>query len=94
MVCLASLIQLLALKCCSLLVPSVLRVDTSESNCWHSVFQSVKEVLVTSYVISDIGKCVQDGFLGASQLNIKLREMKFLLYFCHMLKLKRRPPFP
>lgn len=59
-----------------------------------SVFQSVKEVLVTLYVILDIRKCVQDGFLGASQLNIKLREMQFLLYYCQMLKLKWRPPYP
>jgi hypothetical protein len=48
MVCLAILIQLLTLKFCSMLVPSFLKVETSESNCWHSVFQSVKEVLITS----------------------------------------------
>jgi len=29
-------------------VPSFLKADTSESNCWHSVFRSVKEVLITS----------------------------------------------
>jgi hypothetical protein len=94
MVCLTIPLWLLALKCCIMLLPSFLRDDASESNCRHSVFQSAKEVLVTSYMILDICNCSQDGFLGVSQLNTKLREMPVLLYFCHVLKLKGGPLYP
>jgi len=70
------------------------RIDTSQLDNWHSVFQSAKEVLVTSFEILDIRKCVRDGFLRASQLNTKHTEKSFLLSCLHVLKLRERPSYP
>ncbi|GFG32255.1 hypothetical protein Cfor_01297 [Coptotermes formosanus] len=47
----AILSQPLVLKCCSVLMPWFVRIDASQLDNWHSVFQSVKEVLVPSFEI-------------------------------------------
>ena len=59
----------------------------SQPDNWRSLFQSAKEVLVTSFEISDIRRCARDGFLGASQSNTKPRETQFLLSCWHNLNL-------
>jgi hypothetical protein len=41
------------------------------TNNWCSVFQSAKEVIVTSFKMLDIQMCVRGGFLGVSQVNTK-----------------------
>jgi len=40
-----------------MLKPSFARFNASPPNNWHSVFQSAKEVLVTSFKILDIPRC-------------------------------------
>jgi hypothetical protein len=48
----------------------------------------------TSFEIFDIRRYVQDGFLGISQSNTKLREKSFLPNCGHILKLRERPSCP
>jgi hypothetical protein len=45
------------LKCCSILKTSFARFNASQLNNWHSVFQTAKKVLVTSFKILDIPRC-------------------------------------
>ena len=75
MLCLsqAVLSNLLVLKYCSMLMTSFAMIDTSWLTNWCSVFQSKKEVKVTSFEISDIWRCVRYGLLRGLQLNAKLR---------------------
>jgi hypothetical protein len=56
LICLAQAVlsQLLVLKCFSVLIPSLARIDTSQFNNWHSVFQSAEEVQIISFEILDI----------------------------------------
>jgi hypothetical protein len=77
---LAVLSQLSALRCYNVVTPSFARIDASQHDKWRSEFQSAKEVLVTSSVISDTRRCARDGFLRASQSNTKPREKPFLPY--------------
>jgi predicted metalloenzyme YecM len=44
-------------------MPSITRIDASQPNKWHSVFQSAKVVLVTSFENLDFQRCAQDRFL-------------------------------
>jgi hypothetical protein len=56
-------------------MPLFERIDASQPDIWHSVFHSAKEVLVTSFKILDIRRCVRDGFLRTSQSNTKPTEL-------------------
>jgi hypothetical protein len=49
---------------------------------------------VTSFEIFDIQRYAQDGFVGASQSNTKLREKSFLPNCGHILKRRERPYCP
>jgi hypothetical protein len=55
---------------------AIIREDQPDNRC--PVFQSAKEVLLTSTVISDVRRCARDGFLGATQSNTKPKEKPFL----------------
>jgi hypothetical protein len=55
-------------------MPLFTSFDMSEPNNW----QSAKEVLVTSFQISDIQRCVQGGFFIPLQPKKKAREEPFL----------------
>jgi hypothetical protein len=61
--------------------------EMPEPNKW----QSAKEVLVTSFQISEIQRCVQVGFFIPLHSNKKAREKPLLLSCWHILKLKERP---
>ena len=88
----AVLLQLLDLKFCSVLMPLFERITAWQLD-WRSVLQSAKEMLVTSFKILVIWRCAWEGFLGASQSNIKLIEKQFLLSCWHVLKLRERPSY-
>jgi hypothetical protein len=49
------------------MMPSFVRVDASQLDNWRSVFQTAKEVLVTSFWVLDVQGCVPDVFFGAPQ---------------------------
>ena len=61
--------------------------DMSEPDNW----QSAKEMLVTSFQIFEIERCVQGGIFRPLQSKKKAREQPFLLSCWHILKLKERP---
>lgn len=88
----AVLFSLLVLKCRRVLMPSFTWIDASQLDNWHSVFQSVKEVIVTSFEILDLGRCAWHGFLGASHSNTKPREKSFLSGW-RFLKLREKPSY-
>jgi len=67
----AVLFELLVLKCCRVPMPSFAWIDALQLDNWHAVFQSVKEVIVTSFEIFDPGRCARHGFLRASHSNTK-----------------------
>jgi hypothetical protein len=89
MICLAQAVlsQLLVLKCCSMVMPSFARINASQPN-GHTVFQSAKEVLVTLFMILDIRRCAQDGFLGISHSNTKPTGKPFFQSCWHVLKVR------
>jgi hypothetical protein len=66
--------QLLVLKCCSVVMLSFAKIDVSQPDNRHSVFQSAKAVLVTSFEILDMRRCAQDGFPRVSQSNTQERN--------------------
>jgi hypothetical protein len=74
----AALSQLLYHRRCNVLMPQFATIDASQTDNWRSVFQSAKEMFMTSSMISDIRRYVRDGFLGSSQSNTKPREKPFL----------------
>jgi len=96
MICLtqALLSQLFAWKCCSMMMPSIVRMDILQLDIWRAVFHSTKEVLVISFRTLDIQRCVQDVFLRASQSNGKPREEPFLSHCWYVFKLRERPSHP
>lgn len=96
MICLteAVLSQLFGWKCCSMMMPSILRMDILQLDSWPRVFHSTKEVLVTSFRTLDFQRCVQDVFLRASQSNGKPREEPFLPRCWYVFKLRERPSHP
>jgi hypothetical protein len=51
-------------------------------------------VLVTSFEILDIQRCAQDGFLGVSQSNTKLRGKPFLQSCRHVLQVREIASYP
>jgi hypothetical protein len=75
-------------------MPPFMRTDTSQSNKWHSVFQSAKAMLVTSFEILDFQRCAQEGFLGSPLSNTKPREWPILPSCWHVSKLWERPSYP
>jgi hypothetical protein len=90
----AILSQLLVLKCCSKVMPSFARIVASQPNNRHTLFRSAKEVLVTSFKILDIWRCVQDGFLGVSQSNTNPRGKPFLWSCRHVFKVREIASYP
>jgi hypothetical protein len=50
----AILSELLVSKCCSMLMPSFMRISASQPNNWCSAFQAAEGVFVTSFKILDI----------------------------------------
>jgi Transposase. len=96
MICLdqAVLLYLLGLKCWCVMMPSFARMDALQLDSWCSVFQSAKEVLVTSFGTLDFQRCAHDVFLRASQLNGKPREKPFLPRCWYVFKLRERPTHP
>jgi hypothetical protein len=81
----AVLSQLLALKSCSVLM--------HQPDKWDSVFQSPKDVLVTSLKILDIWRCAWDGFLRSSQSNRKLKGKPALPSCWQVLQLRMKPSY-
>jgi len=86
--------QLLVLQCGGVMRLSVVRIDTSQPDNRRSVFQSAKELLVASFEVLDILRCVSHSLLGASQKNRKQREKSFILSCWHVLKLREGPSYP
>jgi hypothetical protein len=56
-------------------MPSFAKINASQPNNMHSVSQSAKAVLITSFEIFDVKRCGQDGFLGVSNLNTQQRKV-------------------
>lgn len=81
---LAVLSQVLVLKSHNTSMPSFMMINTLQLDNWCSVFQSPKEVSVTSFDIFDIRRCVWDGFLRASKSNTQMREKPFLLGYWYV----------
>ena len=90
----AVLSQLFGWKCCSMMMPSIMRMDVLQLDSWCAVFQSTNEMLVTSFRTLDIQRYVHDVFLRASQSNWKPREEPFLPCYWYVFKLRERPSHP
>jgi hypothetical protein len=69
--------QLLALKCCNALMPSIASINVSQPNGWHPVFQSPREVLGTWSVIPKV--CVR-WVPGTLTLQHRTKRKPFLQF--------------
>jgi hypothetical protein len=80
------------------------KTDASQSHNWHSVFQSAKEVLVSSFEILDIQMCAgwisrsltvqhKTGREGGERKKKEKKTPAFLPSYWHVLKLTERTSY-